>query len=51
MSFDEETALLEPFLEAAKAGKQVEVSAILQAYVTKLGRYCGKDHGRIYRVH
>jgi transposase len=50
MSFDEETALLEPFLEEAKAGKQIDVSAILKAYEHKLGRSCSKDHGRIYRV-
>ena len=50
MSFDEETALLKPFIEAAKEGKQVEVSAILRAYEAKLGRSCEKDHSRIYRV-
>ena len=50
LSFEEESALLEPFIEAAKAGKQVEVSAILQAYESKLGRNFDNDHGRIYRV-
>ena len=50
MSFEEEAALLAPFIESAKAGNQVEVSAILQAYEAKLGRSCEKDHGRIYRV-
>jgi hypothetical protein len=50
MSFDDETAVLAPFIEAAKAGNQVEVSAILIAYEKKLGRSCEKDHGRIYRV-
>ncbi|GHV41639.1 hypothetical protein FACS189490_08940 [Clostridia bacterium] len=40
MNFEEEAAVLAPFIEAAKAGQQVEVSAILQAYEAKLGRSC-----------
>lgn len=50
LSLEEEAALLEPFIEAAKAGQQVEISAIRKAYETKLGRTFDKDHGRIYRV-
>lgn len=50
LSFEEETALLQPFMKAAEAGQLVEVSEILQAYEAKVGRSFEKDHGRIYRV-
>lgn len=50
MSYEEEAALLAPFIEEAKAGKQVEVSDILRAYEEKLQRSFENDHGRIYRV-
>ena len=50
MSFEEESALLQPFTQAAEEGRVVEVIDILKAYEEKLGRSCEKDHGRIYRV-
>lgn len=50
LSFAEEAALLEPFIAAAEAGQQVEISAIRKAYEARLGRTFEKDHGRIYRV-
>jgi hypothetical protein len=49
-SIEEEKRLLEPFMDAAKAGQIVEVRDILRAYEEALGRTFEKDHGRIYRV-
>ena len=50
MSFEEEAALLEPYLERMKAGEMVDVKEILADYEAKLGRSTEKDHGRIYQV-
>ena len=50
LSFEEETELLEPFIEAAKAGQIVEVSEIKQAYEKKIGRALENNHGQIYYV-
>lgn len=50
LSFEEEAKLLRPFMEDARAGRIVEISAILRAYEEKMGRTFEKDHGRIYRV-
>ena len=50
MSYSEEEKLLQPFKEAAQAGQIVEVSEILKAYETFLGRSFEKDRARIYRV-
>ena len=49
LSFAEEEALLEPFKKLAKLGQIVEVSEILEAYETKLGRPAGSN-SQIYYV-
>ena len=50
LTFEEETALLEPFKTAASAGQMVEISAIKRAYEERIGRSLDKDHGLIYRL-
>lgn len=50
MSYEEESKLLKPFIEASEAGQIVEVSEILCAYEKKMGRTFEKDSSRIYRV-
>jgi transposase len=49
LSFAEEEALLEPFKKLAESGQIVEVSEILAAYETKLGRPTGSN-SQIYYV-
>jgi hypothetical protein len=49
MSLIEEAALLEPFKERAAAGQIVDVSEILAAYESKLGRTVNSN-GQIYSV-
>jgi len=49
LSFAEEEALLEPFKKLAESGQIVEVSEILAAYETKLGRPAGSN-SQIYYV-
>lgn len=48
MSYEEEAALLEPFVERANKGQIVEVSEIKQAYEEAVGHRIG--NGQIYRV-
>jgi transposase len=48
MSYEEEKALLEPFVERANAGQIVEVSEIKHAYMEAVGHSIGA--GQIYRV-
>jgi len=49
MSFEEEEILLEPFKAQAEAGQIIEVSEILSAYESKLGRPAGSN-SQIYYV-
>ena len=50
LTFEEEAAVLAPFLERMKAGQIVDTKEILAAYEKALGRSTEKDHARIYRV-
>jgi len=50
LSFAAEAALLEPYKEAASAGRIVEISEIKRAYEEAVGRPLERDHGIIYRV-
>ena len=48
MSYEEETALLEPFRKKAEAGQIVEVSEMNKAYQEAVGHSIGT--GQIYHV-
>ena len=48
MSYEEESALLEPFQKEAEAGQIVEVSELKAAYQKAVGHSIGK--GQIYKV-
>lgn len=50
LSFDEEEELLQPFKEAAMAGKIVEVGEIKLEYEKAIGRSLDSSHGQIYYV-
>jgi len=50
MTFEEEEALLEPFIEKAKLGQIVEVSEITKGYEQAIGRSISNSHGHIYQV-
>jgi transposase len=50
MSFEEEAAVLKPFLEDMEAGKIVDTKEILAAYEKALGRTLENSRGQIYRV-
>jgi len=50
LSFAEEERLLEPFKEAAGAGRIVEVNEIKRAYEEAIGRSLENHHGQIYNV-
>ena len=49
LSYEEEYAVLSPYLEAAKAGQLVDINEIKLAYEEALGRPL-KSKGHIYRV-
>ena len=44
MSFDEESALINEFIERAKKGELITVKDIKAAYVAKVGHEIGKGH-------
>lgn len=48
MSFEEEQAIIDRFLDAAQKGRILEVSAIKEAYESAVGHHIGS--GQIYRV-
>ena len=50
LTFEEEKALLEPFMAAAAAGKMIDVSEIKAVYEAKIGRTLENNRGQIYRV-
>jgi len=50
MTFEEEAAVLAPFLEDMKAGRIVDTKGILAAYEKALGRTLENSRGQIYRV-
>jgi len=50
MTFEEEAAVLAPFLEDMKAGRIVDTKEVLAAYEKALGRTLENSHGQIYRV-
>jgi transposase len=49
LTYEQEAAVLEPFLKAAQAGQVVETKAIKNAYMQAIGREL-KGHGQIYNV-
>ena len=50
LSFEEETAVLEPYKKAAEAGQIIEVGEIKRAYEKAIGRTLESSRGQIYRV-
>ena len=50
MTFEEEAAVLAPFLEDMEAGRIVDTKGILTAYEKALGRTLENSRGQIYRV-
>ena len=50
MSFDQEKALLEPFMKAAAVGQVITVGEIKRAYEETVGRSLENNRGQIYNV-
>jgi len=50
MTFEEEAAVLAPFLEDMEAGRIIDAKGILAAYEKALGRTMENSRGQIYRV-
>ena len=50
LTFEEEEAVLGPFLADMEAGRIVDTKEILAAYEKALGRTMENSHGQIYRV-